>query len=282
MSLLTYCARRFVAGDRLDQALKVVARMQNEGFHTTLDQLGEEVKNPDEARAATEEYIGILRALKEHSLERHISVKLTQLGLAIDRELCAEHLERIARTAHEVAGGVTVDIEGSAYTSATHELVARVHARYPELGGAVQAMLTRTGEDVAELVRHGVSIRLCKGAYKEPPAIAYQRREEICAHYRALMERMLTSRLYHGIATHDETLIEAAKRFVDEHHIDRDAFEFQMLMGIRPALQRRLVNEGWNVRIYVPYGSHWLPYMLRRLRERKENVWFVMRNLCKG
>lgn len=277
-SILTFLARRFVAGETLAQALDVAERYNDQGFLTTLDHLGEEVTKESEAVAATEQYVAILKALKKRGINTSISIKLTQLGLAIDRDLCEKNLYRIVKAAYEVKGFVRVDIEGSKYTTATFDTVMKVKTNAAPLGAAVQTMLKRTPEDVTRLLERDIPIRLCKGAYKEPSEIAYQKHEEICHAFLDLAKRLLLSDIYHGIATHDQDLIDATKAFVRNNGVARDSFEFQMLMGIRSALQRKLLKDGWRIRIYIPFGRHWLPYMLRRLRERKENVWFIAKN----
>lgn len=279
MSIITFLARRFIAGQTLSQALDVVEHLNGQGFLTTLDHLGEDVTKEEEANAATEQYIAILKALKQRGLEKNISIKLTQIGLSIDQDLCIRNLTRIVKAAYDVQGFVRVDIEGSAYTTATFDTIKKVKTNAAPLGAAVQAMLRRTPEDVVGLIDRAITIRLCKGAYKEPKDIAYQKREEIDRQYLALMKRLLTAETYNAIATHDEDLIQATKAFVKNNGLKKDSFEFQMLMGIRRPMQRKLRDEGWRIRIYVPFGRHWLPYMWRRLRERKENTLFLMRNI---
>jgi proline dehydrogenase len=282
ISLITFFARRWIAGLTLAQALDVVEDLNRRGFFTTLDHLGEDVTNEDETNTSTDQYIAILHALKERNLDRNVSVKLTQLGLATDPDLCAKNLERIVSAAVEVGGFVRVDIEGSQWTTKTFDVVKRVKTNAAPAGAAVQAMLKRSPDDVAGLIDRGIPIRLCKGAYKESAEIAYQKHEDIVKHYISLMKRLLTSGIYHGIATHDEEIIETAKKFIKENHIARDAFEFQMLMGMNRKLQRQLIDDGWRLRIYVPFGKRWLPYMLRRLREKKENLWFFVSHLFKA
>lgn len=273
-------AKRFVAGITLSEALKAVRRIEDSGFHTTLDYLGESVTTREEALAATEKYEVILRALKERSLETFVSVKLTQLGLDIDKAFCIENLGRIARVAEEVKGFVRVDMEGSPETEATLEAIRAIRTnRSVPIGGVLQAMLKRTPEDMVNLMQHEIPIRLCKGAYKEPPAIALRNMQEIRQQYLALAKRLILSGQYHAIATHDPWLVDRIKIFAKEQGIDASRFEFQMLLGIRPRLQRRIKNEGYRVRIYVPFGHAWLPYMLRRLRERKENMLFFVKHL---
>ncbi len=278
MSIVTFLARRFIAGQTLAQALDVVERFNRRGFLTTLDHLGEEVNKEAEAHAATDQYIAILKALKERGLDRNISIKLTQIGLSIDRELGMKNLTRIVKAAFETQAFVRVDMEGSAYTQSTLDAVRAVKTNATPVGATIQSMLKRSPEDLIALMEKNIPLRLCKGAYKEPSAIAYQKRDEIDRQFLDLAKRLLTAETYNGIATHDEDLIDAIKAYVKNNRIDRDSFEFQMLMGIRPAMQRRLLEQGWRVRVYIPFGRHWLPYMWRRLRERKENTLFLLKN----
>jgi len=277
--ILFWFARRFIAGQTLEEALIVLRKLKAKGFATTIDHLGENVTNALEAKAATDDYIEIINAIKKNSLDNNISVKLTQIGLDINRDLCLENLKRITEAAREINGFVRVDIEGSKYASTTFEMVREIRALGLPVGVAIQAMLRRTPSDMVTLLESGITMRLCKGAYKEPVDIAYQKKDEVDRQYVALVKRLLTSGSFHGIATHDEKIIAETKAFVKERQIKRDKFEFQMLLGIRPALQEQLVANGWKLRVYVPYGRAWLPYVIRRLRERKENVWFVVKNL---
>ena len=277
--ILFWFARRFIAGQTLEEALIVLRKLKAKGFATTIDHLGENVTNALEAKAATDDYIEIINAIKKNSLDNNISVKLTQIGLDINRDLCLENLKRITEAAREINGFVRVDIEGSKYASTTFEMVREIRALGLPVGVAIQAMLRRTPSDMVTLLESGITMRLCKGAYKEPVDIAYQKKDEVDRQYVALVKRLLTSGSFHGIATHDEKIIAETKAFVKERQIKRDKFEFQMLLGIRPALQEQLVANGWKLRVYVPYGRAWLPYVIRRLRERKENVWFVLKNL---
>ncbi len=278
MSFLFWFAKRFIAGQTLGDALMVLRSLKVRGFQTTVDHLGENVTNEEEAKISADTYIEIIRALKKNNLENNISVKLTQIGLDISRDLCRENLKRIAEVSRETGGFVRVDIEGSKYTSSTLDVVREIKAMGYPVGAAVQAMLRRTPSDIVTLLEDGITMRLCKGAYKEPIDIAFGKKHEVDMQYVALVKRLLTSGLYHGIATHDEKIIAATKTFAKERAVKRDQFEFQMLLGIRPALQGELIANGWRLRVYVPYGKAWLPYVIRRLRERKENVWFVIKN----
>lgn len=278
--LLAPFARRFIAGTSLAQALDAAGRLKAQGFLTTIDHLGEMVRSRREATIAADQYAIILRALAERGLDRNVSIKPTQMGLAIDPELCRENLGRIVAAAEKARGFVRIDMEGSDETEGTLDLVSRLkRTRASPVGVALQAMLKRTPSDLVELLRREVSVRLCKGAYKEPPEIAHQEMEEIRRQFAAMAKRLLTSGIHHAIATHDEGLIRGITAFARKQGIAPDQFEFQMLLGIRPRLQKRIVQEGWHLRIYIPFGRAWLPYVWRRLRERKENAWFVVKHL---
>lgn len=278
--ILAPFARRFIAGTTLADALDAVARLKSQGFSTTVDHLGENVTTKDEAKFATEQCILILKALKERSLDRNLSVKLSQIGLLIDKELCAQNLNRIIALANEINGFVRVDMEGSDVTQATLDTVEQSkRMRITPVGVALQAMLLRTPEDAIKLIEHNTSIRLCKGAYKEPSAIAIRNMDEIRRQFLVIAKRLITSGVYHGIATHDPVLINEIAAFARSQNISSDKFEFQMLLGIRQKLAKKMVADGWRVRIYVPFGRAWVPYTLRRLRERKENVWFIVKHL---
>lgn len=278
MNILFIFAKRFIAGQSLEEALPVVEKLRNEGFRTTLDILGESVTNISEARGVAEDYCKVLRALKERGLETNMSLKLTQLGLDISDQLCFDNVAKILVEAGKINGFIRVDMEGSPYTQRTLGMVHRWHSIYNNVGTVIQAMLKRSPADVEGLLNEKIGIRLCKGAYKEPADIAFPDKRDVDKQYVTLMERLLGSGIFHGIATHDEKIINHAKEFVKKYNISKDKFEFQMLLGIRRDLQQQLVKEGYNVRLYVPYGNAWLPYTLRRMRERKENFWFVVKN----
>ncbi|MFH0799536.1 MAG: proline dehydrogenase family protein [Pseudomonadota bacterium] len=281
--LLAPFARRFIAGTTLSEVLDAAARLKAKGFSTTIDHLGESVANPAEAKAAAQQYVLILRALKERKLDRNVSLKLTQMGLAFDPELCSRNLANIVGAAEEMGGFIRVDMEGSDVTQATLGVVSCAKkTKATPVGTVLQAMLKRTPEDIVDMLSRGISVRLCKGAYKEPPEIAWRNMREIRREFAGLAKRLLTSGSYHGIATHDEKLIRNIMAFARAQKIAPDKFEFQMLYGIRRPLQRRIVAEGWRLRIYVPFGNAWLPYTWRRLRERRENIWFVVKGLFQG
>ncbi|MDX1577469.1 MAG: proline dehydrogenase family protein [Gemmatimonadota bacterium] len=279
-------ADRFVAGEGLDEALAAVRRLNQDGFRATLDYLGESVSRASEAERAADAYVESLARIAESEAESTISLKLTQLGLDIDPDLCASHLERIVAAAQDAESFVRIDMEGSAYTQATLDQFGRIFPRYRNVGVVIQSYLLRSARDVEELVEARAPVRLCKGAYKEPPEIAYQRRADIDAAYIHLARRLLDG-ARDGIpiagvppvalATHDHRLIDAGRSYADAHAVPSDAFEFQMLYGVRRDVQTQLVASGYHVRVYVPYGTEWYAYFMRRMAERPANLWFVVR-----
>jgi proline dehydrogenase len=283
MQLPFVLARRFVAGETLDEALPVVEALNADGLHVALDKLGEHVHNRTVATAARDEYIALVRTLADRTPEgrrNRISIKLSMMGQLIDEDFCLDNLRRLLEVAAEHDVFVRLDMEGSALTDSTLDLFEAVYRDFPNhVGPVLQAMLHRTDRDVDRMCELGARVRLCKGAYAEPAAIAYQDMDQIRARYRDYMERLLRHAPYPGIATHDDRLIEATKAVADRHGIGRDQFEFQMLYGLRRQTQRQLAEEGYNVMVYVPYGTDWLPYFSRRLRERKENARFLLRTL---
>ena len=271
-----------MAGETLDTALPTVRALRAEGLFVTLDLLGEDVADRAQAEAAALEYVRILRVLasEQTDLPPNISIKLSMIGQRIDQAFCVEKLRHILDEARELGGFVRLDMEGSDLRPVTLAMFEEVYPDYrAHVGVVLQAYLHRTAQDVARMCALGARVRLCKGAYKEPPEIAYQDMPTIREHFKREMAQLLTEGTYPGIATHDDELIAATKAFVKANDIPRDAFEFQMLYGIRPDTQRALVREGYNVRVYIPFGTEWGPYFTRRLRERKENVWFVAKNL---
>ena len=272
-------AQRFVAGESLDNAIEA-ARNVNDGMQlASLDLLGENVSDEAGARRAAENYLSIFKRIEKEKLDANVSLKLTQLGLDLSEQLCQELLEGIV--AHATAQGnfVRVDMEGSAYTERTVEMTKRVRAKFSGVGTVMQAYLRRAEKDILDLLAAGCRLRLCKGAYQEPPDIAFPDKADVDRNYVKLMKLILPSGIYHGIATHDPAMIDATKRFVLEKNIYRDQFEFQMLYGIRTDLQEQLVREGFRLRIYIPYGTDWFPYFMRRLAERPANLMFFVRNL---
>jgi len=275
-------AARFIAGEELEDALKVIRRLNAEGFMVTLDLLGESVQETAEAEAACQAYLRLLDRLAVERLNSHVSVKLTQLGLAIDEGSACRHLSLICECAARHHNFVRVDMEGSAFTEATLRVFRTVSAPRHVAGIVIQSYLYRSDKDVEELLKCGARIRLVKGAYDEPPAIAYRRKRDVDRSFSRLMEMMLSSGIYHAIATHDERLIAAAQEYARAHDISADHYEFQLLYGIRRHLQRDLLRQGARVRLYVPYGRQWYAYFMRRLAERPANLLFLLRNLLRA
>jgi proline dehydrogenase len=275
-------ASRFIAGEEVEDALRTIRRLNGEGFRVTLDYLGESVRRAAEAQAACSVYLQLLDRLALEKLDSHVSVKLTQLGLAIDESLAWRHLKLIAERAARHQNFVRVDMEGSAYTEATLRVFRAVDAPRDVMGIAIQAYLRRSQADVDELLRGGARIRLVKGAYQEPPDISFPRKRDVDRNFQKLTEKLLASGIYHAIATHDDKVIASTVQFARQQRISPDQFEFQLLYGIRRQLQRKLIREGWRVRIYVPYGQQWYPYFVRRLAERPANLFFLLRNLMRA
>jgi proline dehydrogenase len=272
-------AARFIAGEELEDALNVVRRLNSEGYMVTLDLLGESVHEAAEAEAACQAYVRLLDRLAVERLNSHVSVKLTQLGLAIEEALTCRHLRMICECAARHGNFVRVDMEGSAFTEATLRVFRAVNAPRDVAGIVIQSYLYRSQKDVEELLKCGVRIRLVKGAYDEPREIAYARKKDVDLNFSRLMAMMLSSGSYHAIATHDERLIAEAQEYARAHHIPPDCYEFQLLYGIRRDLQRDLLRHCERVRLYVPYGHQWYAYFMRRLAERPANVLFLLRNL---
>jgi proline dehydrogenase len=277
-------ARRFVAGERLEEAITTVQALNREGLLATVDHLGENVSSEIEARDAITEILDLLAAIEASGIQSGVSVKLTQLGLDLSPALAAEGLDQIVARAAKARRFVRIDMEGSDYVQPTLDLFEDLYARYRNVGIVIQSYLYRSGADVARLVRLGASIRLVKGAYNEPPAVAYPDKGDTDANFVRLMEQLFgdeaqANGVFPAIATHDKQLIDWAKEHTRQRGIPRDGFEFQMLYGIRSGLQRQLVAEGYRVRAYVPYGEYWYPYFMRRLAERPANALFVLRNL---
>jgi proline dehydrogenase len=277
---------RFVAGTEVEHALRVTRTLNQAGLAVSIDNLGENVATAEEARQGARLYHELLSEIAARRLQANVSVKLTHMGLDVDPSLAYQNVAAlVAQAASQTTKNfVRVDMEGSAYTEPTLRLVRDLHAR-PEnrgfLGAVIQSYLYRSEADVAALLGDGIRIRLCKGAYKEPGTIAYQAKSDVDRNYIKLMKILLKSGIYHGLATHDEGIIRESQAFALRENIARDAFEFQMLYGIRRKLQHELVAQGWRVRVYVPFGTEWYPYLMRRLAERPANVLFVAKNLLR-
>ena len=272
-------ATRFVAGDTLDQALGVARRVGSEGIAITLDHLGESVASLEEAAEARDVYLNALSSLHDAGIEGNVSLKLTQFGLDFSYDQCRANVEQLVRRAASLNGFVRVDMESSAYTQRTIDLVADLHARHRAVGVVIQACLYRSRNDIEELCARAIRVRLCKGAYLEPASVAFPRKSDVDRNFVELMKLLLSRGAYPAIATHDESIIRQTEAYASERGIPREAFEFQMLYGIRRDLQRRLAAEGYRLRLYVPFGKAWYPYYMRRLAERPANVLFMARNL---
>jgi proline dehydrogenase len=272
-------ARRFVAGETLDDAIAAAAEVNRAFQLASLDLLGENVSDESGARSAAARYRAIFDRIAHERLDANVSLKLTQLGLDLSEDLCQELLEGIVEHASSLGNFVRVDMEGSPYTQRTVEMTKRVRAEYSAVGTVMQAYLYRTEQDVRDLLAAGCRMRLCKGAYKEPVEVAFPKKADVDANYIKLMKLLLPSGIYHGIATHDPAMIQATKDFARDNGIKSDKFEFQMLYGIRTDLQNQLVGDGYRVRVYIPFGTDWFPYFMRRLAERPANVAFFLRNL---
>ncbi len=286
MKLPSFLASRFVAGETLETALPVLDQLNADGLHVALDKLGEHVHDREVANAARDTYIDLVRTLAERrtdGLRNRISIKLSMMGQLIDEDFCLDNLRQLLEVAAEEDIFVRLDMEGSDLTQSTLDLFEAAYDDFPNhVGPVLQAMLRRTERDVDRMCELGASVRLCKGAYAEPEAIAYQDMGQIRERYIDYMERLLQHTEYSGIATHDDNIIEATKAFADRRDIDPDTFEFQMLYGLRRDTQRQMARDGYNMMVYVPYGTEWFPYFTRRLREKKENILFVLKALLKS
>jgi len=272
---------RFIAGDSLDQALDVCRKMRGEGIVATLDYLGENVRSLDEAAACRDTYLKILTNLHAAGLEPNVSLKLTQFGLDLSAEACEANVAMLVETAARIGGFVRIDMESSQYTDRTLGIVTRLHERFGVCGTVIQAYLRRSAADVDTLNRRQIRVRLCKGAYLEPETVAFPSKQDVFGNYLKLAGALLSNGVYPAIATHDERMITGTRKYAAEHGIDRARFEFQMLYGIRRDLQKRLVAEGYRLRLYVPFGEAWYPYFMRRLAERPANLLFLIRNLMR-
>jgi proline dehydrogenase len=274
----TSFARRFIAGETIDEAVEAARGIEAKGLLQTLDFLGEGVSTLADAEAASRDYLGVIEAIIPSGIDRNLSLKLSQLGLGIDRAMATDNLRRVLDRAEGFF--VRIDMESSAYTASTLQVFEMLWEQdYRQIGVVLQADLRRTGQDVERMIALGVRVRLVKGAYREPPAVAFQKKHEVDAAYVRLLERLLLHGHYPAIATHDSSMIDRARRYAAAQKISPDAFEFQMLYGIRRDLQASLVAEGYRVRVYIPFGRQWFPYFMRRLGERPANIGFVVRSL---
>jgi proline dehydrogenase len=275
---------RFVAGDTVDEVVPFIRQLNMENCTASFDHLNEAVESGDEAEQEVAEYLNILARIDEQRIRSNVSIKLTQFGLGVDPELAYQNARRVVEEAHRRGNFVRVDMEGSSVTQVTIDIFKRLRAEFDlnTVGIVLQSYLYRTYNDAQELVKLPARIRICKGAYNEPPEVAFANKKDVDANYVKVMQLLLSSGIYHGIATHDPKMIDATIDFARREGIGKEKYEFQMLYGIRRDLQRQLARDGFNMRIYVPYGKHWYPYFMRRLAERPANVWFVLKNLAKG
>ena len=282
MRALTFLASRFVAGESAADAVKAVARLNEKGIKATLDFLGEECRSRQKAEDGTDEYVKLLQRISNAGLDCNVSVKLTQFGLNLDPALAKSNLIKVVDAAAKYDNFVRIDMEGSSYTQSTLDLFQDVFSQHKNVGIVVQAYLLRTRGDVETLNALGARVRLCKGAYKEPAQIAFQRKDKVNGNFDSLAKLLLEHGTYPAVATHDEDRIQSVIAYAQEKAIDKSKFEFQMLYGLRIKKWEELAASGYNMRVYVPYGTHWAPYFVRRIRERKENWLFVLKNLVTG
>lgn len=275
---------RFVAGETIDEAVAAIQELISEGCSASFDHLNESVANPAEAEAEIKEYLQILNRIDETGINSNVSIKLTQFGLELDPELAYKNSHAVVEDAARRKNFVRVDMEGSNVTQLTIDVFKRLRAEFGlnDVGIVLQSYLRRTYADAQELVKLPARIRICKGAYNEPPEVAFPDKKDADENYVKVMQLLLSSGIYHGIATHDPKMIEATIDFSQRQGIPKEAFEFQMLYGVRRDLQRQLAKDGYNLRVYVPYGKHWYPYFMRRLAERPANIWFILKNILKG
>ncbi len=277
---------RFVAGTTIEEVLQATLIVNQSNLGVSIDNLGENVSNAAEADASAQLYHRLLDEIEKCQLNANISLKLTHMGLDVDEALARAHVSGLVAKAAAMSprNFVRVDMEGSPYTQRTLDFVHELHSQPGNkgcVGAVIQSYMRRSAADVEKLLANAIRIRLCKGAYKEPEEIAFQQKSEVDASYVQLMKVLLKSGIYHGLATHDEKMIHEAKSFAIREKIDRNAFEFQMLYGIRRDLQQQLVREGWRMRVYIPFGTEWYPYLMRRLAERPANIAFIARNLLR-
>jgi proline dehydrogenase len=272
-------AQRWVAGETLDEAIAAARVLNANGFPVSLDLLGENVLDKDGAIRAADTYVAMFDRIAVERLNGNISMKLTQLGLDLDPGLCESLVSRIAESAAQHGNFLRIDMEGSPYTQRTVDLCKKVRAKTDAVGTVIQSYLRRSERDIRDLIAVGCRIRLVKGAYKEPAEIAFPAKSDVDANFVNLMKILLPCGIYHAIATHDPRMIDATKEFAAEKGIGKEQFEFQMLYGIRTDLQRKLIGEGYRLRVYIPFGTDWFPYFMRRLAERPANLTFFLRNL---
>lgn len=279
--MLIWPVSRFVAGEEMETAIEVVRGLNDEGLSASLDLLGENVTEKDDAVAFRDAYVALLRGIADAGVDANISIKLSMIGLDIEQKMARDHLRTVLEAARETGNWVRIDMEGSPLIQMTLEVFHALFEEFDNVGVVIQSMMRRSAEDVETLVGEGARVRLVKGAYREPEPLAFQEKSEVNDAFDRLSVRLLDDGTYPAIATHDDDRIDHVLRHVTSKGIPADAFEFQMLYGLRRETQRSLVERGYRMRVYVPYGKRWLPYFSRRLRERKENVYFVLGSLLK-
>ena len=277
--LLFLVAKRFVSGQTIQEAIRAVRRLNSFGILTTLDVLGENVSDRRAAEVAVAAYLETLDWIQRESLNSNVSLKLTQMGLDIDRDYCLDNVARICERAAAGNNFVRLDMEGSAYTERTLNLFYELFQKHRNVGIVIQAYLHRSEQDIRNLIELGARVRLCKGAYMEPPRLAVQTMAAVRQNFMSLASLLLKQGTHPAIATHDDVLLSWTRNYIAQHELPKDGFEFQMLYGVRSHTQRQLAEQGYPMRVYVPFGTHWLPYFYRRMRERKENVTFVLKHL---
>jgi proline dehydrogenase len=282
-------AKRFVAGETLEDAISATRALNAKGMLVTLDHLGENVHTEADAAKATQAYLDLLDRIAQTGVKSNASLKLTQLGLDVGEAVCMTNMRHILTRAAQHGNFIRIDMESTAYTERTLRIFRTLRDEYGfrNVGVVIQSYLRRSESDMRDLAAEGANVRLCKGAYKEPPELAFPEKPDVDASYVRLMQDYLSeparaTGAYIGVATHDDKMIAATQAYATQHHIPKDRFEFQMLYGIRPQRQQQLVAEGYKMRVYVPYGTEWYPYFMRRLAERPANVWFLAKNLFRG
>ncbi|MCL5256208.1 MAG: proline dehydrogenase family protein [Chloroflexi bacterium] len=281
LAVAQHASRRFVAGETVEDVVKVAKRLEARGFRTSLNRLGEHVDTAGQADEATTAYVQLLDTIAESGIRSNVSVKPSNLGLVISEKLCTENMIRILEKAKATENFIRFEMEDSPYTDKTLSVFRKVRDQYCNIGVVQQAYLYRTQADLRDLLARDASIRLCKGAYLEPESIAFQRKADVDANYKKLAEMLILDDGPHGFATHDPKMMDHIKQFTTRQAVDTKRNEFQMLYGVRRDLQEQLLRDNWNVRIYLPYGTHWYPYLMRRMAERPANMFFILGNLIK-
>jgi proline dehydrogenase len=283
-SLFRKLTTRFIAGEDIDEAIAAIREVNAHGCSASFDHLNESVGSSAETEAEVREYLDVLARIDETRINSNVSIKLTQFGLEIDPELAYRNARRVVEDAARRGNFVRVDMEASSVTQATIDVFKRLRGEFGlnDVGIVLQSYLYRTMDDARTMLKIPARIRLCKGAYHEPAEVAYPQKKDVDDNYVRVMQLLLSSGIYHGIATHDPKMIDATIDFAQREGVPKEAFEFQMLYGIRRDLQDQLARDGYGMRIYVPYGKHWYPYFMRRLAERPANIWFVLKNFLKG